>query len=144
MSPNCAATWGPDQTDGSCKAKNTAGATVIGQLWVPNCKLPLCYSSKPTRWKPACPGTYTALSQESCLRLQRSFPWGGTRQPSFVFLQPVSRALQAHPTRGAPCSGARPGKRAHPPLSRVTAGFHGTPVGAQWEGHTMESCLPSW
>lgn len=85
--------------------------TLLGPLWLGSCGFPTANcpsadSSKPTRWEPACPGTYTALSQESCLRLQRSFPWGGTRQPSSVSLQ--SEAATQCPR---PCKGTQPGVR---------------------------------
>lgn len=115
MSPNCDVTWGPDQTDGSCKAKNIAGATVVGQLWVPNCKLPLCLQLQTDAMEASLswnihspvPGKVSPSLKELSM---------GRHTPTFCLPavrggHPGSQALQEHPTRGAPCSGARPGKR---------------------------------
>lgn len=121
MSPNCDATWGPDQTNGSCKKENTAGVTVGSQT--ANC--PSGYSSKPTRWKPACP-EHTSPCPRKGVCVRRSFSMGW-HTPIFCLPavrggRQVSQALQGHPSWGAPCSGAQTVKRLIL-ISRVTAGF---------------------
>lgn len=124
--------WGPVQVSGSYKAENIAGATEVGAT------APSSYSSKPTQWKPAYPGTYTTLSQERCL--QRSFPWGSTSQSSFGFLQSeaVSRCpMSPTKTTNLGCTVFRnPARQERTTSSSFLSHWwylHDTSVEAPWE-----------